>query len=273
MKHVEEALESFSARARFDLDARLRALTADLLRFAQETQDACRAEVERAACDARAETEGAVRARVDVVRAELAREMEARLAGERAELHVPKADRPASAVRESRAGMLARLLAAIRRIDEATTLSAILEALARGAAVEMLRVAVLIADGDTLRVWGHFGFTGESAPGDVPVRQGGLLAAAVSLQQTSFVSPTLDGRADATPPFMRVPVGHTGLVTPILVAGEGVAVLYADDVGRPAMQEDASGWTEAIELLVRHAAVRLENVTSERTVELVAGSA
>jgi hypothetical protein len=58
-------------------------------------------------------------------------------------------------------------------------------------------------------------------------------------------------------------------VTPIAVAGEVVAILYADDVDRLAEQEDAPVWTEEVELLVRHASLRLENVTSERTVEVL----
>jgi hypothetical protein len=68
---------------------------------------------------------------------------------------------------------------------------------------------------------------------------------------------------------MRVPVGHTGLVTPVVVADEVVAVVYADDVGRSAEQNDPRVWSEEIELLVRHTAARLENVTSERTVEVL----
>jgi hypothetical protein len=107
----------------------------------------------------------------------------------------------------------------------------------------------------------------------VPVGQAGVLAAAVALRQTSFVPPMLDSRETTTPAFMRVPVGHTGLVTPIVVAGEVVGVLYADDVDRLSTQEDAPVWTEELELLVRHASVRLENVTTERTVEVLSPSA
>jgi hypothetical protein len=67
---------------------------------------------------------------------------------------------------------------------------------------------------------------------------------------------------------MRVPAGHTGVVIPIVVAGEVVAVLYGD-VDRLAAPEDGPVWIEDLELLVRHASVRLENVTSERTVEVL----
>ena len=68
---------------------------------------------------------------------------------------------------------------------------------------------------------------------------------------------------------MRVPAGHTGLVTPIAVAGEVVALLYADDADRPPTKEGAPIWTEDVEVLVRHASLRLENVTSERAVEVL----
>ena len=70
-----------------------------------------------------------------------------------------------------------------------------------------------------------------------------------------------------TPTFMQVPVGHTGLVAPLVVGGDVVAVLYADDVGRQEEQVDSPIWTEEIDLLVRHAALRLENITSIRTAE------
>jgi hypothetical protein len=265
---VREAIETFVMRVRRDLDAHLRTLTSDLLRFAQETQDTCRGDLERAVGDARADAERSFRARLESLRGELAREMELRLVTERAEQNAAKPDHR-SGMREGRVDTLERLLGAIRRIDEATTLSGILEALAKGAAAETSRVAVMILEGDMLKTWGHFGFAATAGPVDVQVGQSGVLSAAVALRQTSFVPPMLEAREAGTPAFMRVPVGHTGLVTPIVVAGEVVAVLYADDVDRRAAQEDAPVWTEEVELLVRHAALRLENVTTERTVEVL----
>lgn len=267
-QHVREAVETFMMRVRRDLDAHLRTLTSDLLRFAQETQDTCRAELERAVSDAQGDAERSYRARIETLRGELTREMELRLVSQRAELQVARADYK-HAVREGRVETLERLLGAVRRIDEATSLSGILEALAKGAASETSRVAVLLVDAEMLRVWGHYGFAANTGPVDVTLSQSGVLAAAVALRQTSFVPPLLENRESGAPAFMRVPVGHTGLVTPIVVAGEVVAVLYADDVDRLATQEDAPVWPEEVELLVRHAAARLENVTSERTVEVL----
>jgi hypothetical protein len=70
-----------------------------------------------------------------------------------------------------------------------------------------------------------------------------------------------------TPTFMQVPVGHTGLIVPLVVGGEVVAVLYADDVGRKEEHVDSPIWADEVDLLVRHAALRLENITSIRTAE------
>jgi hypothetical protein len=262
--HVRETVDTFVTRVRRDLDAHVQTLTAELQRFAKDTQDTGRSELERAVSAARAEAEQSFHDRLETMRQEMLREMESRLAADRARL-----DDERSNVREERSGGLQRLLAAIRRIDEAATLSGILEALAKGAASENLRVAILLVEGSVLKTWGHYAFPPNALPVDMPIGQAGVLTAAVALRQTSFVRPVLETSAAATPAFMRVPVGHTGLVTPIVVAAEVVAVLYADDVDRTPAQEDAPAWTEEVELLVRHASVRLENVTTERTVEVL----
>ncbi len=261
---VREALDTFMARVRHDLDAHVRGLTSDLLRLIQEGQDEWRSDLDRSVSEARADAERMFRSRVESLRGELGREMELRLAAERAELQEARASLK-SGVREGRVETLDRLLGAVRHIDEASTLSTILETLAKSAANETSRVAVLLVEGDTLKVWGHFGFSANTGPIDMPLSDAGILTATVALRQTSFVPPVLDGRE--TPTFMRVPAGHTGLVVPIVVGTEAVGLLYADDVNRLAEQEDAPVWTEEVELLVRHASLRLENITSVRTVE------
>jgi hypothetical protein len=264
---VREALETFMARVRHDLDAHTRGLTTDLLRLYDERQEYWRAEIDKAVEEARSGAERSFRTRLEAQRNELARDFEVRVAAERAEMLSSTSMK--SSVHGERAEALARLLAAVRRIDESTSLTGILEALARAAAAETSRVAVLLVDGDTLRSWGHFGYTAGQGPFDMPLGEIGVLAATVALRQTSFVPPAVAGREAVTPAFMRVTIGHTGLVVPIIVGNEVVAVLYADDVGRREEQEDAPIWTEEVDLLVRHAALRLENVTSVRTVEVL----
>jgi hypothetical protein len=98
------------------------------------------------------------------------------------------------------------------------------------------------------------------------------LSAAVRLKQTTPV-PAAGDRLDlAVPVFMRVAPGHTGLVMPLVVAQHVVALVYAEGEDRQADQVGAPVWTEQVEVLVRHAASRLENVTSQRTVEVLTGT-
>lgn len=266
---VREALDAYMARVRHDMDAHLRSLTSDLLRLVTEHQDQWRTELERGAAEARADAERTFRSRLESARDELAREMETRLARERADLQVAMAAAKGTE-RDTRLDTVERLLGAARRIDEATSLSGILEALVQGASAETSRVAVLMVDGDHLTVWGHRGFAPGAGPTDMPIGASGTLAAAVAVKQSSFVPPLIEGRVQTAPAFMRVPVGFTGVVIPLVVGGEVVAILYADDVDRTATQEDAPIWTEEVELLARLASVCLENVTSVRTVEVLA---
>jgi hypothetical protein len=178
-----------------------------------------------------------------------------------------KQNEPAGSARTARVDTLERLLGAVRRIDESTTLTGILEMLAQGAAAQTARVALLLVDGDVLKPWSIYGFVIGQEPRETTIGTSGLLTATVALKQTSFVKPLI-AREITTPGFMQVPVGHTGLVVPLIVGGDVVAVLYADDVGEKEQQEDAPVWTEEIDLLVRHAAIRLENLTSVRTNEV-----
>ena len=268
---VREALDAYMARVCHDMDAHVRGLTSDLLRLVSEHQEQWRTELERGAAEARADAERTFRAQLESVRDELAREMETRLARERADLQqaLDDAHRKTDA-RESRVDTVERLLSSVRRIDEAGSLSAIHEARVKGAAAETSRVAVMLVDGEDLKVWGHRGFAHGAGPTDMPIGASGTLAAAVAVRQSSFVPPLIDGRAHTAPSFMRVPVGFTGVVIPLVVGGDVVAVLYADDVDRTEVHEDAPIWTEEVELLARHASICLENVTSVRTVEVLA---
>jgi hypothetical protein len=210
-------------------------------------------------------TEHRIREAIDTFMGRVRHDLEAHVRGLTSDIaRLVEADRD-----QWRSETLEHLLGTVRRIDEADSLSGILEALARGASAETSRVAILLIDGETLRSWGHFGYATGQGPFDMPVGEVGVLAAAVALKQTSFVPAVIAGRESASPVFMRVPIGHTGFVVPIIVGREVVAVLYADDVGQKEEHEDAPIWTGAIDLMVRHASLRLENVTSVKTVEVL----
>ncbi len=299
-----EAVDAFVARVRRDLDSHVQGLTADLLRIGSENQEYWRSTLERAVTDARQDAERGFKARLEALKNELTREMEQRLSTERHQLqaatmaatqaaaeaanavsaaHAASAKTAAAAatvvsevtnrsaspetgIREARIDTLERLLGAVRRLDEAGSLTAILDALAKGASAETSRVAILLVDGDALKPWSSHGFSAGHKPTEIPIGTSGVLTATVALKQTSYVKPMI-ARDLTTPTFMQVPVGHTGLVVPLVVGGDVVAVLYADDVGRQEEQVDSPIWTEEIDLLVRHAALRLENLTSIRTAQ------
>lgn len=300
---LREVVDAFVARVRRDLDSHVQGLTTELLRIGTENQEYWRSTLERAVTDARQDAERGFKARLEALRNELTSEMDVRLVTERAQLQaatnaavqatqaaaeaaqhaqaqaaqakaaqteamlVATRQTPIAGARDARVDTLERLLGSVRRIDESTSLTGILEALSQGAAAQTARVALLLVDGDHLKPWATFGFDAGHEPRETSIGTTGLLTATVALKQTSFVKPLI-AREITTPGFMQVPVGHTGLVVPLIVGGEVVAVLYADDVGHLEQQEDAPVWTEEVDLLVRHASLRLENLTSVRTQEV-----
>jgi hypothetical protein len=176
---------------------------------------------------------------------------------------------------EGKLDVLAKLVGSMRMQDEATSLRAIIEALARGASGEATRVAVLLVDGETLRSFVDFGYAGGARPADVSLDSFPALARTLADRQRLLLTAS-GGRVPDVPAFMRAMSGNTGLIVPISVGASVVAVLYAEGPERPsgpgAHTTAASLWTEHVEVLVRHAASRLENVTSRRTVEVLTSS-
>lgn len=175
-------------------------------------------------------------------------------------------------VQESKVDLLAKLVGAMRLQDEATSLRAIMEALTRGASSEAARVAVLLVDGDSLRGFTDFGYVGTARPADVPLDTFPALSKTVAERQRLSLTPGAGGRTPDVPAFMRASTGNTGVVVPIVVAGAVVALVYAEGPERVSGTTSGSLWTEHVEVLVRHASSRLENVTSRRTVEVLTSS-
>jgi len=171
-------------------------------------------------------------------------------------------------VRREHAVGLGRLLSAVRELDAAISLRGILEALAAGSRTEALRSALLLLDGRTLRVFGAFGYPEGQGPMEVQVDADSLLVRAVEGLAPVEVPST--GRESGTlnrPQFLRPSPGHAGRLNPLAVGGNVVAVLYSEGLDAKADGHSTEVWREAIEILVRHAALRLENVTSIKTVE------
>jgi hypothetical protein len=228
---VREAVDRFVARVRQDTDKRLEELATELLQVVQGDMRTTRVDYERAAVDiARAVAKGGA---------------------------------------EARHQLIGRVVQSIRRLDDATTLRGVLDALHEGVATEAIRCAVLLLEDTQLKSYRHHGFGPGLAPVDLPVTAAPLLSSAVELRQVTLVPASRD-RADARlPAFMRVASGQLGLVLPLVVGQQVVAVLYAEGADKSAREPAEPVWTEHVEVLVRHAASRLESVTSQRTVEVL----
>lgn len=226
---VKEAVDRFVARVRHNLDVHIEILTTDLMRAAEE--------------DIASHVAAADRQAVETVRA------------------------PGPSA-EARLDLLATLVGAMRLLDEASTLRAILSALARGVSAEASRTAVMLVDGDTVRSFADFGYAVGPRPADVPVDSFSALSRAVNERQRIALSSVAASFSGDVPAFLRPATGHSGLVIPVVVGGNVVSLVYAEGPDRLS-SPNGSVWIEAIELLVRHASSRLENVTSRRTVEVL----
>jgi hypothetical protein len=228
---IRDAIDRFLARVRQDTDARLQALASDLLRIVEGDATVSRVDVERASIEiARAVARGGEHARHELI---------------------------------------ATLVGAIRRLDGATTLRGILEALADGASGDASRVSVLLVDGRTLRSFRHHGFGPGLEPKDFTLDGAPVVAGVIDVRQASKVPPMGERGEGRVPAFMRVPAGHVGVIVPLVVGQEVVAIIYVEGPERAGGQPGEPVWAEQVEVLVRHASARLETVTSLRTVEVL----
>jgi hypothetical protein len=260
---VPDALETAVGRVRQAMDAELRELSAAMLRAWQEREALASQDRDRAVAEARREAETIADTRIDALRQELEQDLTAN----RSELQAVREQLHASIP----AARVAQLVAAMRRLDDTKSLHTILQGLVEAAAAAAGRASVMILEGGTLRAWAHLGFGADAHPVDVPLAQPSILQTAV-LQRTIAPVTATGESAASTPAFMRLAGATTALALPIVVGADVVAVLYADDTGRRS-DTQAATWAQELELLVRHASLRLASVTSVRTVELLTSPA
>src|SRR5262249_6245759 len=135
-QRVRDVVDAVVERLRQHNDAQARSLTADLLRVVSDEQRRWRDQLETAAAEARVDAERAFELRIPQVRADVLRELESRVAAA-----MPP---PLPSAREGHLDAVSRLLAAVRRIDDARSLTAIFEALAHGVSAGTSRVAILV---------------------------------------------------------------------------------------------------------------------------------
>jgi hypothetical protein len=173
----------------------------------------------------------------------------------------------------------ARLVDAIRNLDEARGLSEVLERLVQCAGHEVDRAAVLLVKGERLTGWRLAGFP----PGqpsaksiDLGADEAGL-AGAVLKTGVAASRPSDAADGPGLPPFARnagpasaeATAGKDlhAMALPVRVGGEVVAVLYAD---APRVDEPSSDarWPAILEVLVRHVSRVLEAMTVQQAAGL-----
>jgi hypothetical protein len=156
---------------------------------------------------------------------------------------------------------VSRLAAAMRTMDAADSLTAILDALVASATAEASRAAVLLIRGDQGRLWRQSGFDGASQQSAFTLDADLVRAAA---ENNSPASAENDGTSHV-PAFAGLAWTECVCV-PIALAGEVVAVLYAD-TNEPTPPR---GWRHRIELLARHATRSLEAVVAFKAARMLA---
>ena len=242
-----------TARDRDEEIAKVREQAAtDLASALTEAQWEAAEMVEGAKAAARAEAEKALTEEMNQVRADVSH-------GERAAL-----------------AAVSRLLDSVRRIDAEPALSSVLDTLTELVAAEAGRVAVFVVQGGSVRGWRFAGFgpdAGEARDLVLDGAAGGFLARALAERRAVVLPAGVRSEEVGLPPgFASLPDTGQALAVPVLIGGEAMVLVYADDVHA----EDRtilSQWCEAVELLARHAGDHLEALTAGRAAQLAGGSA
>jgi hypothetical protein len=157
-----------------------------------------------------------------------------------------------------------RLTAAIRTLDEATSLREILERLIDSASQVASRTAVFLVNGGRLRGWRALGFDAAPIAGAAfePAEAGVIEQAARSgLSQRHRA-----GDATLLPLFAAADGPRDAVAEPVQVGGSVIAVLYAD-AARADRPEDPE-WLKTIDLMAQHAGRVLEAMTVRQAAAL-----
>jgi hypothetical protein len=129
------------------------------------------------------------------------------------------------------------------------------------------RAALFIVNGRELQGWRAAGFP-NNLPASIrlPLEDTGLLSTA-----RSTASPVSTAVVPA-PSFAGLPADRAGIAVPVIVGGQSVAVLYADD-GSATEPEAPASWPEAIQILAAHASACLAYITALRTTQAMRATA
>jgi hypothetical protein len=244
------------AAARADADQRL---AAEIAR--------ARSEADRDAADATARARRELEQAVLAERHRNEEQFQQTLTALEAERQQAEADAQAS--RATATVDASPLLSAIQSIQHASSLSEALAALAVGAAAHAPRVALFIVNGSHLDEWSVAGIAPISS-GSIDVSSGDASLLATALRQAAPAMSSANDPDHQPPSFASLSPGRRAAAIPLTIGGQAVAVLYADEGNGTAGSSGA--WETAVELLARHAAACLAELTAVRALQLLQGS-
>lgn len=172
------------------------------------------------------------------------------------------------------AARVSQVLDAIRRLDEQTTLTSLLEALTDQAATYASRAALFVRDGGEMRGWRFAGFDAQKGD-DNQVLNGagsGFLGRAIDEGRALVLTPPPgEDELDWPPGFAALPPDRSAIAVPVSVGGQPMVALYADDAEREGPSTPAA-WSDAIELLARHAGCCIEALTANHAAARASGA-
>ena len=152
-----------------------------------------------------------------------------------------------------------RLLDSVQWLARARSLGETLDALAGAAAREASRVAVLTWRGGRAHGWRFIGFGAldQAPPADLVLEDAGVIATAARDNAVAVDQPV--------PSFANLEPGARCIAVPLALAGEAVAVLYADAGSVPESRDpnpEPRLNADALEILARFAARGIEAMTA-----------
>jgi len=160
------------------------------------------------------------------------------------------------------------ILDGVKAIDDAQSLTEVLDGFLDHASRHTPRVAMLLLTDEKLRGWKWLGFLGPATTVEFALTDSHLVSQAARAGKTETSS------AAGTPDAVLAPTrdGHTSVAIPIVIDGRVVAVLYGDDDGEESTTLPGA-WPQLLEVLARHASRALEAMTARRMPDLVRASA
>ena len=165
---------------------------------------------------------------------------------------------------------VSQILDAVRHLDEQTTLTSLLEALTERAAAYASRAALFIRIGGQMQGWRFAGFDSAMENG-APSLNGtgsGFLGRAIDEGRALVLTPPPgEDELDWPPAFASLPPDRSAIAVPVSVGGQPMVALYADDAAREG-PSTPSAWSDAIELLARHAGCCIEALTANHAAGL-----